>query len=600
MNAHLFVSTKPRWMSSLSASVLMIVLSACAAGPVAKPAKVVEPIKSPEQETLPTLSLDESTLYQILASEIALQRNQSKAAYATYFSLANKLRDPRLAKRAVEIALLDQNLDRALESTQLWAALSPNNVQAQQSLGVLLVSKGALVEAEPRLAAKLAQDKLAAQSHTQEQSQVNNLAYENIFRIVQRAQDRAAAHQMLKRLFKNDMNNATALILLSASASSAGENLEAVEFAKASQKINDDAETAIALAQFQQAADGNINNAIQTLNGFLQRKGNNEDVLMTQGRLYASDRQWTAARQVFEQLLANNPKNTTLLYTLGLVSSQQPDRDAAKKYFGDYLLTREAGDGRDVSSIYLTLSQLGEEARDWTDALAWLNRVPDGANRTDVITRRAGILSKQKLFAQAQKIISSAQPKNDAERVQLTLSEVQLFRDQDQYQKALKKLESALNQLPDQPDLLYEKAMVAEKLDMLDTLETSLRKVIEIRPDSPHAYNALGFSLADRNLRLQEALELIQRAVSLAPNDPYIIDSLGWVLFRLKEYEQAEKTLRKAYSIKADQEIAVHLGELLWVQGRNAEALGLLKEAEAKEPQNAALRDTLKRLDIKL
>ena len=177
---------------------------------------------------------------------------------------------------------------------------------------------------------------------------------------------------------------------------------------------------------------------------------------------------------------------------------------------------------------------------------------------------------------------------------------MQLLRDQDQNQKALKRLDTALNQLPNQPDLLYEKAMVAEKLNMLELLETSLRKVMELRPDSPHAYNALGFSLADRNLRLEEAKSLIEKAIELAPEDPYIMDSLGWVQFRLKQMTEAENTLRKAYALKADSEIAVHLGEVLWATGRREEAMVLLRGVSGKEPAHNALKDTLKRLDIRL
>ncbi len=576
-----------------------VVLAACAAGPQAaadNPENTSSATAS--KDNLPLINLDEALLYQILASEIALQRGQPKAAYATYLGLAQKTRDPRLARRAVEIALLEQNLDRALESTRLWSELTPGNAQANQSLTILLVSKGDLAQAEPRLAERLADEKLRAGNRNDDADASS--PFETIQRILQRAPDKLAAYQTMKRLFGNDLNNPDAQLSLAGQAHIAGLINESVEHAQRALQMTDSADAALSLAQYQQARDNNNVEATKTIEAYLARHPQADDVKLGLGRLYASEREWPKARNIFEQLLAKDPKNASLLHTLGLVAAQQPDREAARQYFEQYLLNRQPGDGRDVNTIYFTMSQLAEEARDWPDALAWLNRVAEGESRTDVITRRAGILSKQKQFAQAEKLIAQAKPKSDAERVQLALSEVQVLRDQDLNQKALKRLDTVLTQLPDQPDLLYEKAMVAERLNKLDILETSLRKVMAIRPDNPHAYNALGYSFADRNLRLDEARLLIEKALTLAPDDPYIMDSMGWVQFKQGQYDRAESTLRKAYTIKADNEIAIHLGEVLWTTGRRGEALVLWKEVGTREPDNNTLKEALKRLDVRL
>jgi len=553
---------------------------------------------SPKADQIPDVALDEALLYQLLASEIALQRGQPKAAYATYYSLAQKMRDPRLARRAVEIALMDQNLERALESTRLWNELSPDNPQAAQSMTILLVSQGNLDEAEPRLAERLKLEKLR-QATSMRDDQIAN-PYESIQRLMLRAPDRLAAYKVLVRLFENDLSNADALHALASQANAAGLVNEPIDYLKKAQALQDTSDIALTLSQVLQTRDGNSNGAVSVLEGYIKRHPEAEDMQLALGRLHASEKRWVQARKIFEALLTKDDKNPSLLYTLGLVTAQQPDREAARKYFETFLLVQKPGDGRDIITIYFTMSQLAEEARDWADASAWLDRVPDNAIRTDVITRRAGILAKQKQFAKAEQLIALAKPKNEAEKVQLTLSEVSVMRDQDQHQRALKRLESVLSELPDQPDLLYEKAMVAEKLDLLEVLETSLRKVMALRPDNPHAYNALGYTLADRNLRLEEARVLVEKALTLAPDDPFILDSMGWVQFKLGMLKESEATLRKAYQIKPDNEIAIHLGEVLWKQGRNPEALDFWRTVASREPESTALKEVLSRLKATL
>ncbi|MFM7483375.1 MAG: tetratricopeptide repeat protein, partial [Burkholderiaceae bacterium] len=216
------------------------------------------------------------------------------------------------------------------------------------------------------------------------------------------------------------------------------------------------------------------------------------------------------------------------------------------------------------------------------------------------ILRRAMLVAKSKDPETARALLQQAEARNDDERAKLIVGEAQLLRDAGRLDDALRLVADALEIYKNNTDLLYEHGMLAERAKQFDLMERELRQLIKLAPDNQHAYNALGYSFADRNLRLQEAFDLISKANQLAPDDPYILDSLGWVEFRLGRLDQALKTLQRAYGIKADAEIAAHLGEVLWKLGRHEEAKKLWRSANEKDPKNETLKSTLQRLQIKL
>ncbi|MCJ7838882.1 MAG: tetratricopeptide repeat protein, partial [Burkholderiales bacterium] len=209
--------------------------------------------------------------------------------------------------------------------------------------------------------------------------------------------------------------------------------------------------------------------------------------------------------------------------------------------------------------------------------------------------RYALVLSKQGKLDAARAHLQQVEVDSESAKVQLLLTEAQMLRDAKQPRAAFDLSGNALQSMPDQPELLYDYAMLAEKLDRLDLLEDSLTKLIKLKPDHAHAYNALGYSLAERNLRLPEAQELIEKALQLSPEDPFIMDSMGWVLYRAGKSTQALEYLRKAYTTRPDPEIAAHLGEVLWVAGERSEADKIWLEASKKAPDNDALNSTIKR-----
>jgi Flp pilus assembly protein TadD len=249
---------------------------------------------------------------------------------------------------------------------------------------------------------------------------------------------------------------------------------------------------------------------------------------------------------------------------------------------------------------YLLLAQAAELQGDFAQAERWLAKVDSPQRALEVQARRASLLARQGKVDEARALIRKAPEKTPADARAKLLSEAQMLRDVKQWADAYAVLAAANEKYPNDADLLYEQSMVAEKLDRMEEMEQLLRRVMEIQPDYHHAYNALGYSLADRNLRLEEARALIRKALELKPGEPFITDSLGWVEYRLGNREEATRLLRQAYQSRPDTEIAVHLGEVLWVSGQRDEARRILRDARGRDAGNEVLRETLARLQVDL
>jgi Flp pilus assembly protein TadD len=266
------------------------------------------------------------------------------------------------------------------------------------------------------------------------------------------------------------------------------------------------------------------------------------------------------------------------------------------------VLEKSPDPDRDPSKALMILAQIAEERGDFDGAINWLDRIDNDDPRLQLAAKlkRAHLTSRKGDLDGALSQLKDVQPSDQAEEVQILQTRGQLLRDAGRSKEAYATLEDGVLRFPNNPDLMYDYALAAEKLGKLDSMETALRKVFEAVPDNHHAYNALGYSLADRNIRLQEAYELIEKAMSMAPGDPFIMDSMGWVQFRMGRLKDAETMLRQAYTLRNDPEIAVHLGEVLWAQGNKTAAQQLWREARSKDPNNDALRTTLARLNASI
>jgi tetratricopeptide (TPR) repeat protein len=292
------------------------------------------------------------------------------------------------------------------------------------------------------------------------------------------------------------------------------------------------------------------------------------------------------------------------LYAAGVMAMQLNEPAKAEQYFQRYMevLAVRGDDDRDPTKVLMLLAQLAEERRDYRRALQWIERVgvDDDGPQLAAQLKRAQLVGKLGDVKAARAVLDGLLPADPAAQAQVALAHGQVLRDAGQLPEAFEVLRLAAKRFPDNPDLLYDYALAAEKIGRTDVMEEALRSVIAQAPANHHAYNALGYSLAERNVRLGEAQQLIEQAHRMAPGDPFILDSMGWVQYRLGNLKLAEELLRRAYALRDDADIAVHLGEVLWKLGMKAEAQRLFREARAKDPQNGALRDTLARLNTSL
>jgi tetratricopeptide (TPR) repeat protein len=254
----------------------------------------------------------------------------------------------------------------------------------------------------------------------------------------------------------------------------------------------------------------------------------------------------------------------------------------------------------DNGPAYLFLAQLAEDGKRYAQAIVWLEKVSRGDQRLAAITRRALLLGRLKRIDEGRELLRGAPAGSARERAQLISAEAQLLREAQRFTESFDVLEAAVQDAPGSTDLLYDHAMAADKLDRVEVMERSLRKLIELKPDHAHAYNALGYTFADRNLRLDEAKALIEKALSLAPDDPHIIDSMGWVLYRQGKLDDALQWLRRAYAIRPEPDVAAHLGEVLWKAGQPTEARKMWRSARGLDPDNETLKETLARLNVDL
>lgn len=366
-------------------------------------------------------------------------------------------------------------------------------------------------------------------------------------------------------------------------------------------KKNPNSELAL-LALAQVTADKDQANKL--LSDFLQKNPKAREVRLAYSRKLFEQGKVAEAKAEFKTLLQYVPQDQTALYALGLLSVQTNELADAEKYLAAYIktLNGKPDRDRDATQALMVLAQIAEDRNDLQGALEWLDQVDATAQSAylGATLKRAQLQAKSGHLEAARKLLTDTETDSDEERIKLIIGEAQLLRDAGLLPEALQVLEEGLLHFPDNTDLLYEHAMAAERNHQPDVMEESLRKIIKLAPDSQHAYNALGYSLAERNVRLPEAYDLIKKALDLAPDDPFIMDSMGWVEFRLGRLEKAEEILRRAYALKADPEIATHLGEVLWAKGQEDEAKKLWRNASSKDPKNQTLKGTLQRLQVKL
>jgi tetratricopeptide (TPR) repeat protein len=525
--------------------------------------------------------VDEPALYDMLLGEIALQRGDYALAAKTYLELARQTRDPRVARRAVEVANQGKLIDLAVEAARTWHEIEPQSPAALQVLAALLISAKKVDEAEPILDRLLSAEGVSLERGF---LQLNRLLAGN--------PDKAANLRVVRNLAAKHAKLPEAHIAVAQAAAAANDDKAAVAAARRASELRPEWEVpAVLEAQILQKRS--TADAAKRLGQFVEKNPASREGRLNYARALIMDKKVAEARKQFETLLAANPNDTQLAYMVGVTAFQLKDYTVAED-----TMKRLASNPqyRDRDGARYFLGQISEERKDWPAAIQWYGEIQEGEHAVPARLRTANAIAKQGKVDAAREFLHKAADDHPGQEVQFTVAEAQLLRDAQRNAEAFDLLDKALKSDPEQPELLYDYALTAEKLEKYDVLEANLRKLIEVRPEHAHAYNALGYSFADRNLRLKEARELIEKAIELAPEDFFILDSLGWVQYREGNLKGAAETLRRAYNGRPDAEIGAHLGEVLWMLGDRNEANRIWNESLKTAPDNETLQKTIKRL----
>ena len=526
-----------------------------------------------------------------LSAELAFQRGQAAGAHLAMMALARSSGDPRLARRATEMAIAASSATDALKGAKLWRELAPRSDEALQVLLSLQLNNNRLDEAKQLLAQQLAAskpDQLPAVIGT-------------VQRNLSRMSDKSKAAALLRELLEPYRESVDARLAIAQFLMVSGDRAGALREAReAVTKFPKSEIAALVLAQIvEDKAE-----ATRVLSEFLQKNPKAREVRLAYARMFYEQSKTAEAKKEFKVLIEQKKDDQTALFALGLLSVQANELADAEKYLSAYINTLggQPDRDRDATQALMILAQIAEDRNDLAGALKWLEMADTLTHQGSVsaILKRAQLQSKNGKVDAGRQLLAEADAESDDDRVRLVIGDAQILRDAGRLPEAIKVIEDALENLPDNIDLLYEYAMLVEKNREFDAMEKALRRMIQIAPSNPQSYNALGYSFAERNIRLPEAYDLIKIALTLAPDDAFIMDSMGWVEFRMGRLEKAEELLRRAYALRPDPEIAVHLGEVLWLLGREDEAKKLWRFANGKDPKNESLKGTLERFQVKL
>ena len=526
----------------------------------------------------PAGELTPQILYQFMFAEVAATRGQMPLSVAAYLDLAKTTRDPGIAKRAAEVALNARQYDAALAATRLWVELEPNSAGAQQMAVTLAAAFGRIDEVGLHLPRALALDPEHAPSLMM-----------RLNRLLARISDKAAAYKVVADASEPYPKMPEAHFARAQAAYAAKEMARAQADVDAALALRPDWEYAILFRALLVQSDPPA--VIAVLQPFVKANPEASDARLGLARALVAERRFEDALAEFKQVLALQPNNPDVIYATGLLSMQAHDYETA-----EIQLRRLVDMNYAESNLVRTyLGQIAEEKKDFKAAAEWYAGVTPGAQYMPAQARAAHLTARLGDLDGARAMLRKVKPADEAGQVQLILAEASLLREANRNEEAYAFLNKSLAEQPSQPDLLYETGLAADRLQKFDAAEQHWQKLIKIKPDHAHAYNALGYSMADRGVRLDEAQQLIDKALALMPDDPFILDSKGWVLFRKGDMQGALEALQKAFSRRQDPEIAAHLGEVLWAMGRQSDARKVWGDAARANPDNEALAATIKK-----
>ncbi len=547
-------------------------------------------------------ALSGELFYQLLIGELTVQGGDPGAGFALILDAARKTNDAQLYQRATEIALQSRSGDAALQAAQAWKQAQPLSRDPNRYVLQILISLNRISDTVGPLKTGI---EMASPAE-------RNLAISAIVQTYARVNDKKLASSVVESALAGYLGNpataGAAWTTVGRMRLAAGDAAGALDAAQKGQALDARYDGPVLVAL--EVMDPKLPQAEVLVKKYLADNSNAApEIRMGYARALLDAQRYAEASGQLQAIVHGKPDFATAHLVLGSLQLQASQLVQAQASLERYVAlaqkqaeqsnAQEKSD-RGLTQAYLQLAQIAEKRKDLPKAESWLNKIDSSDDMLQAQARRASILAGQGKLAEGQQLIRSLPERKPGDARFKLMAEVSMLRDLKQYQMAYELLAGAIVKSPNDADLVYDQSMMAEKLGNMADMERLLKRAIEIKPDSPNAYNALGYSLADRNLRLIEARDLIRKALVYAPTDPFIQDSLGWVEFRLGNRAEALKILTAAFKAKPDAEIAAHFGEVLWALGQRDKALAIWREGALLNPENATLVETLKRFGVKL
>ncbi len=562
--------------------------------PQAPAQTAAQPTPQKTEPVAQSSALSSALFYQLLLGELNARNEEPASAFSLMLDAAHQTKDPALFNRAVQIALQARSGPSALMAAQAWAKAEPQSREANRFVLQVLLGLNRTAEALEPLKRDIALTPKTAQQE----------AIWRIASLFERVSDRPLAANTVQKALASYLGSValgpTAWATIGRMWHSADQASTALKAAASGLRMNAKAEHPALLALTLMSA--NTPSAEELVKKHLPHA--RPEFRISYVKVLISAQRDADASVQLALLQKNHPDYADSWLISGALKLQMNQPQQAQAQLQHYLdLTEPSASPSDVEAhargrtqAFFALAQIAQQSKDYKQADDWLLRITTPEDTTRAEIRRAQLVAEQGQLDAALGMLQNL-PTRSAEEQQLKqAAQVQLLKDGKQFERARALLQTQLNHNPTDPDLIYELAMVQEKLGQLDDMERLLRQLIEARPNDPHAYNALGYSLADRGLRLPEAIALITRALELAPNDPFILDSLAWAEFRSGNADKALQQLQTAFKAKPDAEIAAHLGEVLWHLKRQDEARDIWREGIKLNPANETLLQTVQRL----
>ena len=550
---------------------------------------------APKADSPNNSKLDSELFYEVLVSEMTEQAGDHGSAYALMLDAARKSNSARLYERAIEIAYRARSGDAALQAAQAWSRAQPTSKDANRYQFQILLGLNKIAEAQEPLKRELANMPPAERA----------LAINLVPRYFARTTDKKLATSVVEKALIPELVNRTtgpaAWAAIGAMRLQAEDMNGALEAVKRGFALNPESEDValLAIALMGLKTPG----AEFIVRKYIDGKPSPE-ARMAYARNAINTQRYDEAYTQMQLLTAEKPDFSEAWLLRGSLELQDAKLPLAESSLKNYVQlnplpadpSQNASMGRGLVQAYLLLSQVAEQAQKLDEAKAYLDEIVSPKDTLRIQRRHAAILLREGKLAEARETIRNVPELQASDALEKINAEAQLLRDAKEFKAAHQLLQEATVQYPDELELVYDLAMMSEKIGQLDEMEKLLRQVIAAKPDYHHAYNALGYSLADRNIRLPEARQLITQALQFAPDDPFIVDSLAWVEFRSGNAAEAIRLLQGAFQARPDAEIAAHLGEVLWSVGQKDQAIAVWTEGGKLNPQNETLRETMRRV----